>query len=160
MTWNRYGGKSDVWTGQEWGQSTIPLHSNSKLESWRKTRQNKRYLLNKTRKPFIVIDTQFLRKWGHAKSRSVTPALASVHGTCQYKPVHTDPGITDVGTYCLVPICGFLYGLVSTSVRTGSYQYIPPCTTLYQGYRIPDGWSITQYILWPKIYTELNLKLV
>jgi hypothetical protein len=58
--------------------------------------------------------------------------------TCQYMPVRTDLGITDVSTYCLVPICGFLYGLVSTSVRTGSYQYIPPCTTLYQGYRIPD----------------------
>ncbi len=27
---------------------------------------------------------------------------------------------------------------LSTSVRTGLYQYIPPCTTLYQGYRIPD----------------------
>ena len=58
--------------------------------------------------------------------------------TYQYMPVRTDLGITDVSTYCLVPICGFLYGLVSTSVRTGSYQYIPSCTTLYQGYRIPD----------------------
>ncbi len=57
-------------------------------------------------------------------------------------PVRSDLGITVTygSTYCLVPICGFLYagGLVSTSVRTGSYQYIPPCTTLYQGYRIPD----------------------
>ena len=61
--------------------------------------------------------------------------------TYQYMPVRTDLGITDVSTYCLVPICGFLYGLVSTSVRTGSYQYIPSCTTLYQGYRIPDDVS-------------------
>jgi hypothetical protein len=67
--------------------------------------------------------------------------------TCQYMPVRTDLGITDVSTYCLVLIssCGFLYGLVSTSVRTashgGPYQYIPSwqCTaTLYQGHRIPD----------------------
>ena len=75
--------------------------------------------------------------------RLVPPCTALYHmvqvSTYQYMPVRTDLGITDVSTYCLVPICGFLYGLVSTSVRTGSYQYIPSCTTLYQGYRIPDA---------------------
>jgi hypothetical protein len=60
--------------------------------------------------------------------------------TCQYMPGHTNLGITYGSTYCLVPIWGFLYGLVSTSIRTGSYQYIPSCTTLYQGYRVPDVW--------------------
>ncbi len=55
--------------------------------------------------------------------------------TCQYLPVRrvrTYLGIAHGSTYCLVPICGFSYGLVSTSIGTGSYQYIPSCTTFNQ----------------------------
>jgi hypothetical protein len=52
-------------------------------------------------------------------------------GTGQCMPVHavrTDLGLTNGSKYCLVPICGFLYGLVSTSVRTGTYHLVPLCT--------------------------------
>jgi hypothetical protein len=33
---------------------------------------------------------------------------------------------------------------VRSTVRTGSYQYIPSCTALYQVYRIPDHGGLAQ----------------
>ena len=41
--------------------------------------------------------------------------------------------------YWYVQFCLFLYRLVSRRGCTGTFQYVPPCTALYQGYRIPDG---------------------
>ncbi len=72
--------------------------------------------------------------------RRVPPCTVQVQGsTYWYVLVCTVLGITYVGTYWYVPFWGFSYGHVSIKVRTGSYQYIPPCTALYQVYRIPDG---------------------
>ncbi len=50
--------------------------------------------------------------------------------TYWYKQVSTIIGITYVSTYWYVPFWGFSYLLVSTSVRTCAYWYIPPCTAI------------------------------
>ncbi len=75
----------------------------------------------------------------------VPPCTVQVQGsTYWYVLVCTAIGITYVGTYWYVPFWGFSDGLVSSKVRTGSYQYIPTCTALYQVYRIQDDVNACQ----------------
>jgi hypothetical protein len=67
-------------------------------------------------------------------------------GTRQYIPVHTSMYCHRNYLCCqwYVLVCTILRFLVrpgclvSSKVHTGSYQYIPSCTALYQVYRIPD----------------------
>jgi hypothetical protein len=76
------GGKSDAWTRQEWGQSTILLHSNSKPDIANNTNIIRVFYL-KTRKTFIVY--MIAVSTNHAKSRSVISALVSVHDIMSHK---------------------------------------------------------------------------
>ena len=59
MIWSSNGGKSDAWTGQEWGQSTIPLHSNSKLDIPNNTNRMKRFLFKNPKTFYSLYDRSF-----------------------------------------------------------------------------------------------------
>jgi hypothetical protein len=90
--------------------------------------------------------------------RLVPPCTVQVQGsTYWYVLVCTVIGITYVGTYWYVPFWGFSYRHVPSKVRTGTYQYIPSCTALYQVYRIPDVGIIIGKIIYNIIESKYDI---